>query len=132
MRVGQTNNYNEALERLTGLRVVGLLFGVGFLVGCRVVGLVGLRVVGLLVGRRVDPWSFRDTFIVLASSSPLFSTSPPVRKTRSLVSVVEVADTHPFCGCQMHSPVPARHEIFAVKDAQSSSMVRWRLLPRND
>lgn len=132
MRVGQTNNYNEALERLTGLRVVGLLFGVGLLVGCRVVGLVGLRVVGLLVGRRVDPWSFRDTFIVLASSSPLFSTSPPVRKTRLLVSVVEVADTHPFCGCQMHSPVPVRHEIFAVKDAQSSSMVRWRLLPRND
>ena len=119
--------------------MVGLLVGVGLLVvGCRVVGLlvgfrvVGLRVVGLLVGRRVDPWSFRDTFIVLASSLPLFSSSPPVRKTRSLVSVVEVADTHPFCGCQVHSPVPVRHELFAVQDAQSSSMVRWRLLPRND
>jgi hypothetical protein len=93
-----------------GLRVVGLL------VGLRVV--VGFRVVGFLVGERVVPWRFRDTFIVLASSSPLFSASPPVRKARSLVSVFEVAYTHPFCGCQVHPPVPVRHEIFSVKDVQ--------------
>lgn len=54
MRERQIKNYKEALERLTGLFVVGLL--------------VGLREVGLLVGRRVDPGSFRDTFIVLPSS----------------------------------------------------------------
>jgi len=112
---------------LVGLRVVGFLVGlrvVGLLVGRRVVGLrvgirvVGLRVVGFLVGERVVPWRFRDTFIVLASSSPLFSSPPPVRKARSLVSVFEVADTHPFCGCQVHPPVPVRHEIFSVKDVQ--------------
>ena len=99
---------------LVGLRVVGLL------VGLRVV--VGFRVVGFLVGERVVPWRFRDTFIVLASSSPLFSASPPVRKARSLVSVFEVAYTHPFCGCQVHPPVPVRHEIFSVKDVQPSTV----------
>ena len=102
--------------------MVGLLFGVGLLVGCRVVGLVGLRVVGLLVGERVKTWRFRDTFTVLASSSPLFSSSPPVRRPRSLDSVVEVADTHPFSGCQVHPPVPVRHEIFSVKDVQPSTV----------
>jgi hypothetical protein len=132
MRERQTKNYQEALEQLTGLRVVGLLVGlrvvVGLLVGRRVVGLrvgfrvVGLRVVGLLVGERVKTWRFRDTFTVLASSSPLFSSSPPVRRPRSLDSVVEVADTHPFSGCQVHPPVPVRHEIFSVKDVQPSTV----------
>ena len=83
----------------------------------------GVRVVGLDVGFRVafTFCSFRDT-LKLASSSPLFFSSPPVRKTRSLVSVVEDADTHPSCGCQVHPAVPARHELFSVKDVQPSTV----------
>ena len=100
---------------VVGLRVVGLCVGaVGFFV-------VGFGVFGVLF------WRFRDAFN-FASSSPLLFSSFPFR----FVCAVAVAETHPFItGCQVHSPVPARHEVLVVKDAQPS-MGGWGMLPRKD
>jgi hypothetical protein len=83
---------------------VGIRVVVGLFVGFRVVGLlVGIRVVGLFVSFRVGfavVWRFRD--FILAS----------------VICTVAVAEAHPFCGCQVHSPVPVGHEFLVVKYAQ--------------